>query len=1029
MTSITDFNPYIAGPPVSGEKFYGRDDLFDFIRDALKAADNHIILLHGQRRVGKSSILHHLKEKILPDEGHIAVLIDLQYTAHERLDQILYHVAVQIAGVMGMPEPLLAEFEDNPDHFALSFFPQVLTRLNSQRLVVLVDEFDVLGGLREDIEASQSHIARTLLAVFGQMSEKFADNLSFILVVARQYQHLPLDMKMWLREFRARGVWLLDKKSARDLIVKPAMGQLTYQPSAIKKILALASGHPFFTQLLCYEVFHRLREKGRKEVTPGDVEAVVPLALERGSAGISWIWEDLSLSGKLILSAFSEAVDENGLATPERIHQVLEQYRVKLGSGTDPAKVATRLREERILASELDNSYKFEVEMVRRWVRREHPIHREKQFVESLSRPAVGYYETATSNRAAGKLDEAIANYRQALTYNPNHLGAQLGLAQALQEKVDLPGAVEAFEESYWLDEVSSRQGLIDSLLALADAEQCQDNLSKAVQCYRRVLEVDLENQTVSDVLQTWFDDAQRAYEAEEWNEALIRLNSITQLSPDFKKEEVLRLLKETAQQLRKPEPVSDIRRSRLWLGIVGGITLIAAIVGIVFRGLIFAPPITPTEVVLVTLTPTPTSILVAITATPSATPKEQPPSPTPTIATTPAPGETPKPTDAPTVTPTPFIIFVTATPTVTPTPFPSITLTPVPIPSFTPTPPSTPLPPYPAADVAVNLANPKQLLAVVPRWGIYRSDDKGYIWRKVWPAPDSKLGSDGLRAITLIPAGGPLIYAATFNGIAWSGDGGDTWQESIGDFGIGHLPPEAQVYIAVAAQDDLETVYAGTKQGLLVGKFQDNNLIWNEVRARLRGGDTKLVNGPIYAVAIDPGDSRRVFAAGGGDEIYRSEDGGASWDVRACVPCGSNIFTLAVGKGKLYAAGGQKEDKPTLTVSLDKGDTWVSASNGIPTEEVPSLVVSALTIDPTNPDIVYAGTGFMVNDDSHGIYRSVNAGQSWQTINDGLPMAGDGKNYYVQGIAIDNVGNVYIAGFGGVHKLENGRWIEKWTP
>ncbi len=669
MTSTTGFNPYVAGPPVSGEKFYGRDDLFDFIRDALKAADNHIILLHGQRRVGKSSILHHLKEKILPEEGHAAVLIDLQPIAQEPLDQILYNIAVEIAKVVGLPEPLSTEFENGTDRFSASFMPQALAGLNSQRLVILVDEFDILGGLRENAEGSRSNIARILLAIFGQLSEKYSGNLSFVLAVARQYKHLPSDMKMWLREFRARGIWLLDDESARKLIVEPAAGQLTYQQDAINRIMTLTSGHPFFIQLLCFEIFNYLREEERKKVTSGDVEAVVLQALEGGSAGINWIWQDLSLSGKLTLSAFSEAVDENGLATPERIHQVLDQHRVKLGSGTDPAQVASRLREEKILASEPDNSYKFEVEMVRRWIRREHPIYREKQLIETLSRPATGYYETATSNRAAGRLDEAIANYRRALTHNPNHLGAQLGLAQALQEKGDLPGAIEAFEDAYWLDKVSSRHGLVGVLLALANAEQRRGNLPKAAQHYRRVLDVDPRNQIVDNMLETWFDDAQKAYEAEKWNETIIHLNCITQLSPGFKREEVVQLLKEARRRLQQSKKVPDIRSSRLWLGIAGSAILLGAIVGIIVLGVMFTPSPAPAEVVLATPTLTPTPILVPVTATPSATPKDQPPSPMPIITPTPKPGEVPKRTATPRATPTPFIIFVTATPTVTPPP------------------------------------------------------------------------------------------------------------------------------------------------------------------------------------------------------------------------------------------------------------------------------------------------------------------------------------------------------------------------
>jgi photosystem II stability/assembly factor-like uncharacterized protein len=330
---------------------------------------------------------------------------------------------------------------------------------------------------------------------------------------------------------------------------------------------------------------------------------------------------------------------------------------------------------------------------------------------------------------------------------------------------------------------------------------------------------------------------------------------------------------------------------------------------------------------------------------------------------------------------------------------------------------------------VAVNFNNPNQLWAAIPNRGIYRSNDRGATWVKVWPVPGSNLGPGGLRDIALIPTQGPLIYATTFNGIFWSADGGDTWNESIGGFGEGRLPREAQAYTAIAAPDDPDTIYVGTELGLFVGKFEGGSLTWNVAQSQLSGGETRAVVGTIYALAIDPEDGARAFAAGKGDEIYRSEDGGLSWVVRICEPCGSNVYALAYGQGRLYAAGGQKDSNPALAISHDRGDSWAPSNNGIPTGEVPTLVLSALTIDPTNPETLYAGTGFMVNDQSHGVYRSLDGGGSWTAINEGLPMAGGGKNYYVQGIAIDRAGDVYIAGFGGVHRLEGETWTNRWPP
>jgi hypothetical protein len=50
-------NPYIAGNPVTGpEMFFGREDVFEFVRQTLIGQHrNNVIVLYGQRRTGKTS--------------------------------------------------------------------------------------------------------------------------------------------------------------------------------------------------------------------------------------------------------------------------------------------------------------------------------------------------------------------------------------------------------------------------------------------------------------------------------------------------------------------------------------------------------------------------------------------------------------------------------------------------------------------------------------------------------------------------------------------------------------------------------------------------------------------------------------------------------------------------------------------------------------------------------------------------------------------------------------------------------------
>ncbi len=70
----------ISGPPAEDDDFYGREDESAKIWRELEEGNN--ILLLGPRRVGKSSMLRHLK-KTAPNHGFIPVEISLADLSEE----------------------------------------------------------------------------------------------------------------------------------------------------------------------------------------------------------------------------------------------------------------------------------------------------------------------------------------------------------------------------------------------------------------------------------------------------------------------------------------------------------------------------------------------------------------------------------------------------------------------------------------------------------------------------------------------------------------------------------------------------------------------------------------------------------------------------------------------------------------------------------------------------------------------------------------------------------------------------------
>jgi photosystem II stability/assembly factor-like uncharacterized protein len=161
--------------------------------------------------------------------------------------------------------------------------------------------------------------------------------------------------------------------------------------------------------------------------------------------------------------------------------------------------------------------------------------------------------------------------------------------------------------------------------------------------------------------------------------------------------------------------------------------------------------------------------------------------------------------------------------------------------------------------------------------------------------------------------------------------------------------------------------------------------------------------NGPngehVFALAIDPGNTTRIYAATIGG-VYRSTDRGGSWTNAGL----DGVFALAIDPNApvtIYAGtGGGGVYKTT-----DGGVTWGQINTGLA-----NLFVYSLAIDPSNPATIYAGT-------SGGVYKSTNCGESW--INTGLT---EGAGV-INTLAIDpsTPSNIFAGSYNGVYKSTNG--------
>ena len=118
-------NPYIAGAPVTEQRmFFGREDVFSWIQNSLTGQyADHILVIHGQRRVGKTSVLKQLANRL--PQKYMPVFFDLQGRTHTTLDRFLWGLAREVVRVLKQDPVLTSPCPTN------KLLLQILNTLNA----------------------------------------------------------------------------------------------------------------------------------------------------------------------------------------------------------------------------------------------------------------------------------------------------------------------------------------------------------------------------------------------------------------------------------------------------------------------------------------------------------------------------------------------------------------------------------------------------------------------------------------------------------------------------------------------------------------------------------------------------------------------------------------------------------------------------------------------------------------------------------------------------------------------------------
>lgn len=291
--------------------------------------------------------------------------------------------------------------------------------------------------------------------------------------------------------------------------------------------------------------------------------------------------------------------------------------------------------------------------------------------------------------------------------------------------------------------------------------------------------------------------------------------------------------------------------------------------------------------------------------------------------------------------------------------------------------------------------------------------------WRMIGPHRGGRtVGAVG------VPTQPSVFYIGVNNGGVWkTNDYGRTWKPIFDQMGTGSVGD-----IAVA-ESNPNVVYVGCGEGIQRPDLSVGDGVYKSTDAGKTWKNMGLKDGQqIGGIVIDPKNENRVFVAvlghpyGPNTErgVYRSLDGGNSWErvlykdentgaVQISFdPNNSDILyaDLWAGRQGPWENGQWNGPESGLYKSTDGGKTWKHLTKGLPTP-AQGLGRIGFGIAPTNSNRLYA----TVDAGRYGgIYRSDDAGESWQLMSSDGRYWGRGSDFAEVKVDPTNADIVYSA-------------------
>jgi hypothetical protein len=379
--SLSKRDPYSldAIEIVGSRPFIGRAADLQRLYRAVITQSMGSAIVHGQKRVGKTSLANELvKEAKRSDPDLEAIYLDGNYTqptAIGTIQNLGSELSRKMKRLSRHADRLeIPTFGESLTPFVGHFLDELLDLESNKRFLIVLDEFDELP-----VELyKRGPIADSFFLHLRSLSNK--PRVGLVIVGGENIRHILASQGSHLNKWTVLPLDYFDKQhhwnDFVELIRRPVAPGIEYLNDAIEEIYRWTDGNPYFTNIICQEIYQHCTLNKDASVSRSEVEEAVSRKLEAVDVNMfHHFWtdgiergefvEEISIRRRRILLAIANLLQKEKACTLATLKE--EPLLTPIGYDS----IARELKQfvERRVLVRVQDAYKCRVHLFESWLR------------------------------------------------------------------------------------------------------------------------------------------------------------------------------------------------------------------------------------------------------------------------------------------------------------------------------------------------------------------------------------------------------------------------------------------------------------------------------------------------------------------------------------------------------------------------------------------------------------------------------------------------------------------------------------